>query len=120
MSGTEAEAVDTAVVPASAAEQRFPDIVDVEVTRESDGRLTVAVTVSSPYDTPQRYADGWRVLDQDGSLMGEHTLTHDHAGEQPFARTQTGIEVPEGTTRITIEGRDSTHGYGGDTMSVDL
>lgn len=26
----------------------------------------------------RRYADGLRVLDDDGAVLGEHTLTHDH------------------------------------------
>lgn len=101
------------------AQQRYPDIVEVEVTEEDDGTATLEVTVSSPYDTPERYADGWRVLDQDGQVLGEHMLTHDHAGEQPFTRTQSGVEVPEGTTELTVEGRDQEHGYGGGTTSVD-
>jgi hypothetical protein len=101
-----------------AAEQRYPDIVEVEVER-GDGSATLRVTVSSPYDSPERYADGWRVLDQDGKVLGEHTLLHDHAGEQPFTRTQSDLVVPEGTDRLTVEGRDSVHGYGGGTVSVD-
>lgn len=54
----------------------------------------IAVTLSSPYDTPDRYAHGWRVLASDGTELGEHTLAHDHAGEQPCTRTQSGLEIP--------------------------
>jgi hypothetical protein len=42
-------------------EQRFPDIVDVAVTAEG-GTFRFDVTVSSPYDTPERYADAWRIV----------------------------------------------------------
>ncbi len=114
-SGSEAGATSSA----ESAAQRYPDIVEVEVTEQDDGVASLDVTVSSPYDTSQRYADGWRVLDQDGEVLGEHMLTHDHAGEQPFTRTQTGVEIPEGTTELTVEGRDQQHGYGGGTVTVD-
>lgn len=98
--------------------QRYPDILEVKVDRQDDRTASLQVTVSSPYDTPERYADGWRVLDQDGEVLGEHTLTHGHPGEQPFTRSQSGVQVPEGTTELTIEGRDQQNGYGGETVTV--
>lgn len=103
-----------------AADQDFPDIVEVEATREQDGTYSFDVTVSSPYDTPERYADGWRVIGPDQEVYGEHQLTHDHASEQPFTRTQSGIEIPDGVTTVTVEGRDLANGYGGDTVEVEL
>ncbi|CAN5425104.1 hypothetical protein BH24ACT7_BH24ACT7_22750 [soil metagenome] len=45
-------------------EELFPDVLEVEVTPVDDGRYEVAVTLSSPHDTPERYADAWRVLDE--------------------------------------------------------
>ncbi|MBW3606325.1 MAG: hypothetical protein KY460_15755 [Actinobacteria bacterium] len=100
------------------AEQRYPDIVDAEVRPAGDGRFDIEVTVSSPYDTPERYADGWRVLAPDGTELGTHTLLHDHAGEQPFSRTQSGVEIPTDVTEVTIEGRDQQYGFGGETVTV--
>ncbi len=102
----------------AAAQVMFPDIVEVEVTRDDEQTASFDVTVSSPYDSPQRYADGWRVLDQDGTVLGEHTLGHDHASEQPFTRTQSGVTIPDGTTELTIEGRDQVSGYGGETKTI--
>lgn len=102
------------------ADQEFPDILEVEASRTEDGTYTFDVTVSSPYDTPERYADGWRVLGPDDEVYGEHELTHDHASEQPFTRTQSGVEIPDDVQTVTIEGRDQTNGYGGDTVEVDL
>ncbi|MGB3186652.1 MAG: hypothetical protein WBB15_12385 [Ornithinimicrobium sp.] len=100
-------------------EQEYPDIVAVDLEREDDQTASFSVTVSSPYDTPQRYADGWRVLDQDGEVLGEHSLGHDHAGEQPFTRTQSDVTIPEGTTELTVEGRDQENGYGGETVTIE-
>lgn len=118
------EATAAPSAPASAEEadkvQRFPEILDVSVTRNSVGTFDIAVTISSPYDTPQRYADGWRVVAPDGTLLGEHTLTHDHASEQPFTRTQFGVEIPASITTILIEGRDKQYGFGGTIVTVPL
>ncbi|MEX2626897.1 MAG: hypothetical protein WD225_08415 [Ilumatobacteraceae bacterium] len=100
--------------------QRFPDIVDATAMTDGDGTWSFTVTVSSPYDTPERYADGWRVLGPDDTVLGEHTLLHDHASEQPFTRTQRGVQVPDDVEVVTIEGRDQEHGYGGGTVTVDL
>ncbi|WP_010205548.1 hypothetical protein [Salinibacterium sp. PAMC 21357] len=98
----------------------FPDVEEVQVTESGTNTFDFAVTISSAYDTPQQYADGWRVLSPDGAVLGEHTLTHDHASEQPFTRTQSGVEIPDGITEVTVEGRDQANGYGGTTVTVEL
>mgnify|MGYP000362595925 CR=1 FL=1 len=100
--------------------QEFPDVVTVELAETDPGTYDVSVTVSSPYDSPERYADGWRVLAPDGTVLGEHELLHDHAGEQPFTRTQTGLEIPADVAEVTVEGRDLANGYGGATTTVDV
>ncbi len=103
------------------ADGEFPEILEVEATYDPAGTSwTFAVTVSSPYDTPQRYADGWRVVGADDTLYGVHTLTHDHAGEQPFTRRQSGVEIPDDVAEVTIEGRDLVNGFGGTTLTIDL
>ena len=101
-------------------DDRFPDVVGVQLVSSGDRVYDVVVSISSPYDSPERYADGWRVLDEDGNVLGTQTLMHDHASEQPFTRTQPGLEVPEGVTRITVEGRDQANGYGGGTLGIDI
>ena len=110
---------DAELRPVSGGDQ-FPDVLEVQLRPQSDGTYDVAVTLSSPYDTAQRYADGWRVLDPDGNTLGTHTLLHDHASEQPFTRTQTGLAIPAGVTEVTIEGRDQSNGFGGLTLTVPV
>jgi hypothetical protein len=112
--------VDEPSTDSSPSEQRFPDVVDVTVEEAGADTYTFRVTISSPYDTPERYADGWRVMDADGTVYGEHTLMHDHASEQPFTRTQSGVEIPDDLTEVIVEGRDIEHGYGGETVTVEL
>lgn len=99
--------------------QRFPDVIDATATVSSTG-WTFAVTISSPYDSPERYADGWRILGPDGTEYGFRLLTHDHAAEQPFTRTLDGVEIPAGVTTVTVEGRDQQFGFGGATFELTL
>ena len=100
-------------------EDMFPDVIDAEA--DFDGSAwTIAATLSSPYDTPERYADAWRVVGPGGEVYGERILGHDHANEQPFTRSESGISIPDDIETVTIEGRDLEFGYGGDTFELTL
>ena len=108
-------------VPTSSVDDRFPTIVGVETEYDHDSATwSFAVTVSSPYDTPERYADGWRVIGPDDTVYGVHTLTHDHAGEQPFTRRQSDVVIPSDVDEVIIEGRDLANGFGGATLTIEL
>jgi hypothetical protein len=100
------------------SEQRYPDVLAATVQPSSETTFSIDVTISSPYDTPQRYADGWRVLTPDGVELGSHTLLHDHANEQPFTRRQRDLVIPADVDTVIVEGRDLVHGYGGGTVAV--
>lgn len=67
-----------------------------------------------------RYADGWRVLSPKGEELGANTLGHDHASEQPFTRSQSGLRIPSDIAEVTVEGHDLKNGYGGRTVTVDV
>ena len=96
---------------------RFPEVLDVMIALEGD-TYRFDVTISSPYDSPERYADGWRIMDPEGRTLAEHTLLHDHATEQPFTRAQSGVSIPEGVDEVVVEARDLCNGYGGVTRTV--
>ncbi len=78
------------------------------------------MTISSPYDTPQRYADAFRAMDKDGRVFGERVLLHDHADEQPFTRDLYGVTIPPGVREVIIQVRDKKFGYGGKLVEVAL
>ena len=105
--------------PTASAAAQFPDVEKAELSRGSDGTYSLAVTMTSPYDSPSRYADGWRVL-QAGTdtVLATMMLDHDHASEQPFTRSQTRLTIPDGVEKITVEGHDQVSGYGGATVTV--
>jgi len=99
--------------------QRHPDVIGATATPTGAG-WTISATLSSPYDSPDRYADAWRVLGPDGTVIAVRELLHDHADEQPFTRSLTGVEIPGGVAAVTIEGRDQQHGWGGTTVTIEL
>jgi hypothetical protein len=115
--GTEAPSAGDPAA-SSDPEQQYPNIVAATLIPRSAATFDLEVTVSSPYDTAERYADGWRVLTPDGAELGSHTLLHDHAGEQPFTRRQRDLAIPVGVTSLIVQGRDLVHGYGGGTVEV--
>lgn len=80
------------------ATQPFPDVIEAELSPDGE-EFSVSVTISSPYDSPERYADGWRVLTPDGAVLAEHTLHHDHASEQPFTRSRGPFDFPPRSQR---------------------
>ena len=120
--GPAPSAVSVSTSPSDAAgsdEQAFPDIVDVAVIPDGD-TYRFDVTVSSPYDTPERYADAWRIVAPDGTVLGVRELTHDHAAEQPFTRSLSGVVIPPDVTTVTVERRHLATGWGGGTKTVTI
>lgn len=112
-----------AAFPVRAADpalQKYPDVVAATVHARGADSFDFDVTVSSPYDTPQRYADAFRVLGKEGTVYGERILLHDHAGEQPFTRDLHGVRIPRGVRAVTVQARDRKYGYGGKTVEVAL
>lgn len=105
---------------ADAALQQYPDIIAAKVRSSGSETFDFDVTVSSPYDTPQRYADAFRVIGRDGKVYGERTLFHDHATEQPFTRDLYGVTIPGPVRAVVIQGRDQRFGYGGKTLEISL
>lgn len=99
--------------------QRYPEVVAAELEPTEDA-WRLSATISSPYDTPDRYADAFRATTPDGEELGVRELLHDHAGEQPFTRSLDGLEIPDDVDRIVVEGRDLEHGWGGETVTITV
>jgi hypothetical protein len=102
------------------SEQRFPDVLAVKVRLSGPEMFDFDVTISSPYDTPQRYADGFRVTTTASEVLGERKLLHDHQHEQPFTRDLYGVKVRRGVTTVLVQARDQKFGYGGKVVEVKL
>ncbi len=118
--GATSEPSPTTDAPSDVSDALFPDVIAATATPSGEGTWLFSATVSSPYDSPGRYADAWRVLAPDGTELGIRELAHDHASEQPFTRTLSGVVVPAGADVVTVEGRDQVNGWGGATVEVEL
>ena len=110
----------TSTTTVASDDDAFPSVIGATATPDGDGTWRFDVTISSPYDTPERYADAWRVLGPDGTEYGIRILAHDHANEQPFTRSQSGIPIPADVQTVTIQGRDLANGWGGPTFELTL
>ena len=103
------------------------DVVFVQAVLEIDGTWTFQVTVQHPDNGWEDYADGWDVVTPDGTILtadpGDiytRLLLHPHEAEQPFTRSQVGIQVPPGVTQVRVRAHDIVDGYGGREILVDL
>ena len=115
-----AASVVTTANAAGSQDSRYPDVLAVKVRAAGADSFDFDVTISSPYDTPQRYADAFRAMDKDGRVLGERVLLHDHADEQPFTRDLYRVAIPPGVRAVVIQGRDQKFGYGGKVVEVAL
>lgn len=114
--GVAATLAIVSTVSAQAAEtsaRKYPDVVAVKVRPRAANTFDFDVTISSPYDTARRYADAFRVMDDQGRVFGERILLHDHASEQPFTRDLHGVRIARGIRKVIVQARDKKNGYGG-------
>lgn len=96
------------------------DIIDVKVSPEGAGSFRFSVTVKHDDEGWDHYADMWRVVAPDGTVLGERVLLHPHVNEQPFTRSLSGVAIPNDISEVTIEARDKVHDFGGAVMTVTL
>ena len=68
----------------------------------------------------EHYADAWRVVASDGTVLGTRTLFHPHETEQPFTRSLSGIVIAKDASEVFIEAHDKVHGWSKQRIRVDL
>ena len=107
-------------LPLSTAAAGEADVVDAVATQEAAGTWRFEVTVAHADEGWDHYADQWEVLAPDGTVLGTRVLLHPHVEEQPFTRSLSGVAIPDSVTTVTVRARDSVHGYGGATVTVEL
>jgi len=103
------------------------DVQYVRAVQGADGTWAFSVTVAHPDTGWEDYVDGWDVLLPDGTVVKPdpdspftRLLLHPHETEQPFTRSQSGIEIPVGVTQVTVRAHDLVDGFGGREVIVDL
>jgi hypothetical protein len=91
--------------------------VDFEPLGEGRFRFNVTLLHDDDGETPD-FADWWQVEDTQGNLLGRRILTHSH-GTQAFTRSEI-ITIPANVTVVIVRGHDMQHGYGGQSMRIDM
>ncbi|MCV6587396.1 MAG: hypothetical protein OIF47_17850 [Marinibacterium sp.] len=115
----------TILAAAALALAAFPTLADppvIEAVRATPqaGGWRFDVTLSHPDTGWDHYADGWRVLDLDGNVLGTRVLHHPHETEQPFTRSLSGVAIPDGLTQVRIQARCNVDGWSDTTLTVTL
>lgn len=88
-----------------------PRVVAASATQDTDGTWTISVSLQHPDTGWDHYASGWQVLTPDGTVIAYRELTHPHVDEQPFARSLSGVRIPEGVPMVLIQPRCTLDGW---------
>lgn len=95
------------------------EIVNAKLEKQG-GSWSANVTLKHADTGWDHYADGWRVLDAKGNILGSRTLYHPHESEQPFTRSLSGINIPSNLKEVYIEAHDKVHGWNPEKYKVKL
>jgi hypothetical protein len=97
-----------------------PSVIENVSASQSGETWRFDVTIRHPDTGWDHYADGWRVLDMNGTELGMRVLHHPHENEQPFTRSLSGVVIPEGVTQVQIQARCNVDGWDTETTLVTL
>lgn len=86
----------------------------------SGGLWSVSVTLRHGDTGWDDYADAWRVVTSDGTVVATRELLHPHVDEKPFTRSLAGIEIPSGTVEVFVEARTNADGWNGERFPLAL
>jgi hypothetical protein len=95
------------------------DIVKAKARQQGDSWY---FTVTLKHDDTgwDHYADAWRVVTEEGKVLGERTLYHPHVDEQPFTRGLGDVNIPKEIKKVYIEAHDKVHGWAKERYAVYL
>ena len=97
-----------------------PPVINDVLAKKSGNSWTFDVTLSHGDTGWDDYADGWRILDADGAVLGLRKLAHPHVNEQPFTRSLSGVSIPDGLSTVGIQASDSRGGWSSGVVQYKL
>ena len=95
------------------------EIVSAEFRQDSKGSWTIDVGLLHADSGWEHYANIWRVVDEQGSVLAERVLLHPHENEQPFVRGVDSVAIPPNSI-LYIEAHDLLHGWAEKRLEIDL
>lgn len=96
------------------------DVLDVDVSCNSDSICRFAVTVKHDDEGWTHYANRWEVLSPDGEILATRVLAHPHDNEQPFTRSLGDVTIPGDLAEVVVRAHDLVHEFGGKEFVVKL
>ncbi|MEO1789507.1 MAG: hypothetical protein AAFR34_07365 [Pseudomonadota bacterium] len=97
-----------------------PAMIDAVEARKDGDTWRFSVTLSHGDTGWDDYANGWRIEAPDGTVLGYRELLHPHVDEQPFTRSLSGVEIPEGMTTVMVRASTNADGWDDTALSFDL
>jgi len=98
----------------------FAQVTKVLATQDADGTWCFGTTVRHNDQGWNHFANGWEVVDLDGKQLAFRQLGHPHDNEQPFTRSQCGINISANVTSVIVRASCNNHGYGGKPVIVNF
>ncbi len=95
-------------------------VIEKAIAQQNGTGWTFSVTLRHPDSGWDHYADGWEVLDENGNSLGFRKLVHPHENEQPFTRSLSGVQIPEGSKKVFIRAHCLVDGWGEPVYEIDL
>lgn len=96
------------------------EILSAAILHQSQNEYLVSVTLQHQDSGWNHYADAWRIVDQQGAILGTRTLMHPHVEEQPFSRALNNVKIDESLITLYIEAHDNVHGWSTNRLKIDL
>ncbi|GJL99803.1 MAG: hypothetical protein DHS20C07_14830 [Methyloligella sp.] len=96
------------------------DVVDGEITKDSNGRYTVIATIKHNDEGMDHFANHLQVLTPDGKVIGAMYFVEPKVHEQPFVTIVQSVKVPSGVRELRIRAHDKVHGYTGKEFKLKV
>ncbi|MFK5986212.1 MAG: hypothetical protein QM479_12430 [Pseudomonadota bacterium] len=109
-----------AVIAYNCAQAANVKILAAEFHQNEIKNWVVKVTLQHDDKGWQHYANIWRIVDKNGTILGDRVLYHPHVHEQPFTRSLSNVKIPTDTRIIFIEAHDLLHGWTTKRLKIDL
>lgn len=88
------------------------DVIEVTYEQAGDRTYSFVVTIRSPDEGWDKYADAYEVRSPTGEVLGVRELTHPHVDEQPFTRSLSEVDIGDNPW-VEVVAKDSVEGFCG-------
>ena len=95
-------------------------LLTAAIIHQSQDEYLVSIKLQHEDTGWDHYADEWRIVDQQGTVLGTRVLLHPHVQEQLFTRALSNVKLDDKHTKIYIEAHDKQHGWAKEKLEIDF